>query len=712
MRLLHFDNSGKLTRTVFDNEIPPYAILSHTWDVDEFLYEDLVNETGKNKIGYKKIQFCGKQAASDDLQYFWVDTCCIDKWNLNELSHAINSMFRFYQNAVKCYTLLPDVSEDNKIDESVDKTPWEVDFQRSRWFTRGWTLQELIAPMSVEFFSSSHQLLGDKKSLEQQIQKITNIPVEALRGNPLSSFSIEDRMSWTKNRETTEEEDSAYCLLGIFNVKMPLIYGEGREQALYRLRKDVESESVEQTPFIVPLNRNTEFTGREVQLTELEDLLLKPDTAKIAIVGAGGIGKTQLVLELAYRTRQNYKDCSLLWIPATDIESLNQAYKQITQRLNIPGWDDEKSDAKKLVQRHLSKESTGSWLLIFDNVDDIGLWTVGPESRVGAIDLVDYLPRSNHGCIAFTTRDRAIARHFASQTVIEVPTMDHEIGQMMLQKYLVNRNLTQEQKEMKELLRELNYLPMAIVLAAAYINVNKMAIKDYLNILLSEQSDSHVRALSQDLNDEWQSHTGRHPLIATWLVSFEQIRSRDTLAANYLSFLACVDIRDIPLSLLPTNSTHKKNRNAINTLTTYSMIIKRPAGSALDSHQLVHLATRNWLQTQDSLGLWTEKAIARVLEVFPAVRPWNRSKWRRLLPHANYLLKSGAIEQGNKARDALVRQCAISLSSDGRYNEAEPYFLEGLQSKKKLLGAEHLDTLTRMDSLALNYNHQRAMEEG
>ena len=239
MRLLHFDKSGRLTGSVFSSDIPPYAILSHTWDVDEFNFEDLVNRTGESKAGYKKILFCGKQAARDHLQYFWVDTCCIDKWNLGELSYAINSMFRWYQNAVKCYVFLSDVPTSTVANAHLHQNIWEASFRKSRWFTRGWTLQELIAPASVEFFSSQLQRLGDKQSLEQQIHEITDIPVKALRGHPLGNFSVAKRMAWAKSRQTTEAEDGAYCLLGIFGISMLLDYGEGKENALNRLQKEV-----------------------------------------------------------------------------------------------------------------------------------------------------------------------------------------------------------------------------------------------------------------------------------------------------------------------------------------------------------------------------------------------------------------------------------------------------------------------------------------
>jgi len=120
MRLLYFDTSGTLEWVVFSSDVPPYAILSHTWDPKgpavEFTYEDLVKDTGRDKTGFQKILFCGQQAACDNIQYFWVDTCCIDRWNLSELSNEVNFMFRFYQNAVKCYALLSDVPGPSTMD--------------------------------------------------------------------------------------------------------------------------------------------------------------------------------------------------------------------------------------------------------------------------------------------------------------------------------------------------------------------------------------------------------------------------------------------------------------------------------------------------------------------------------------------------------------------------------------------------------------------
>ena len=264
MRLLLRSDTGEfsLTKDLVGNDtIPPYAILSHTWgaDADEVTFEDLTNGTGKNKPGYEKIRFCGEQARQDDLQYFWIDTCCINKANYTELSQAINSMFRWYRDATRCYVYLLDVSSPAlDTNEEFNPRPWESNFRKCRWFERGWTLQELLAPISVEFFSREGQRFGDKRSLKQQIHEITGITNSALQGAPLSQFSVDERLSWIERRQTKLEEDKAYSLLGIFDVSMPLIYGEGREKAFKRLREEIDSITADIT------QQGTGNAGRDI----------------------------------------------------------------------------------------------------------------------------------------------------------------------------------------------------------------------------------------------------------------------------------------------------------------------------------------------------------------------------------------------------------------------------------------------------------------
>ncbi|APA11278.1 hypothetical protein sscle_07g060480 [Sclerotinia sclerotiorum 1980 UF-70] len=686
MYLLEMKSPGEFSLIyVATHDTLPYAILSHTWTDQEVTYKDLISGTGKSKSGYKKIKFCGEQAAKDGLRYFWVDTCCIDKSNLTELSKAINSMFRWYQNAKKCYVYLTDVSTPgDDLYVQANQSTWEVAFRSSRWFTRGWTLQELIAPAEVEFFSQEHKLLGDKRSLEKLIYEITRIPFQALRGDPFSDFSIAERKRWVAQRQTTEEEDLVYCLLGLCKVSMPPIYGEGKEVALKRLEMTVKGFSTNESEpkdlkdntasFIVPFGRNLNFTGRGTQLTEVEAKLFTGGrVTKVAITGLGGIGKTQLLLELVYRIRDRYKDCLVIWIPATNTESLHQAYREVARQLKIPGSDEDKADAKKLVQNYLSKESAGRWLLVFDNADDVNMWIT--VSRSGSGRLIDCLPRSEQGCIVFTTRDRKTAVKLAHQNIVEVPEMGEDVAIQLLQKCLVDPDLVNNRPDTTALLKELTYLPLAIVQAAAYINENGIAFADYLS-LLAEQEEDVIDLLSEEFEDDGRYDNIKNPVATTWLISFEQIRYRDPLAADYLSFMACIDPKDIPQSLLPAGRSRKKEIDAIGTLDAYSFIIERVADQALDLHRLVHLATRNWLQQNDLITQWTERAIIRLEEVFPDDDHQNRTTWRTYLPHVCYALMSDEAGKDGETRIALSRRFGACLLSDGRYNEAEVPFVE------------------------------------
>ena len=239
MRLLKVESNGAVSLTKdLTSDIPPYAILSHTWgdDDDEVTFKDLTDGSGKMKRGYDKIKFCAVQAKIDGLRYIWIDTCCINKSDSVELSEAIISMFRWYREAAKCYVYLADVPK-----PAQDPTAqlWVSDFRKSRWFKRGWTLQELIAPSVIEFFSAECQLLGSRDQLEQLIHEITGIAVKALQGHALANFSIAERLSWAESRDTKRKEDKAYSLLGIFNVNMLPMYGEGMENAFRRLHEEI-----------------------------------------------------------------------------------------------------------------------------------------------------------------------------------------------------------------------------------------------------------------------------------------------------------------------------------------------------------------------------------------------------------------------------------------------------------------------------------------
>ncbi|KAH6893608.1 heterokaryon incompatibility protein-domain-containing protein [Thelonectria olida] len=241
MRLL---NSASFEVAEFvGDDIPPYAILSHTWDFEEVTLSHMLHQDYDRLKGFTKLEACCAQAAQDGLSWVWIDTCCIDKSSSAELSEAINSMYGWYHNADVCYVYLYDVPP---LDSFLDKHL----FQKARWFTRGWCLQELIAPREVEFYAQDWTELGTKWSLQEAISDITSIPAAVLlHERRLSQFPLAQRMSWASKRNTTREEDMAYCLFGIFDINMPLLYGEGR-RAFIRLQQEIMKQQVDYSIFL------------------------------------------------------------------------------------------------------------------------------------------------------------------------------------------------------------------------------------------------------------------------------------------------------------------------------------------------------------------------------------------------------------------------------------------------------------------------------
>lgn len=241
MRLLHYNSEGNLVLTddlVDEGSLPAYAILSHTWvEEEEVTFQELKADAGLVKPGYQKIEYCGQQARRDGLRYWWVDTCCIDKTNTAEYRHAVKSMYRWYQSATICYVYLADVSTERC---EAEKRSWKLAFAESRWFTRGWTLQELLAPSNLRFYSMEWTKLGDKPSLQLEIHRITAVPLAVVNGALLSDYSIEERLQWGSARQTKLEEDRVYSMEGFFGIDLAPIYGIGYQEAFRRLQEEIK----------------------------------------------------------------------------------------------------------------------------------------------------------------------------------------------------------------------------------------------------------------------------------------------------------------------------------------------------------------------------------------------------------------------------------------------------------------------------------------
>ena len=226
--------------------IPPYAILSHTWGDNEYLFSDRNNPDRRGSAGFKKIAGCCVLAARQGYEYLWVDTCCIDKTSSAELTESINSMYNWYQDSHICYVYLADFDLEKAQHEYGDSFRESRTFRESRWFRRGWTLQELLAPKHVVFYDAEWMEIGSKSVLQSLLSNICRISTRHLFYP--KEASVAAKMSWASRRQTTRLEDVAYSLLGLFEINMPLIYGEG-ENAFFRLQREIIQSSSDESIF-------------------------------------------------------------------------------------------------------------------------------------------------------------------------------------------------------------------------------------------------------------------------------------------------------------------------------------------------------------------------------------------------------------------------------------------------------------------------------
>ncbi|PYH66039.1 purine and uridine phosphorylase [Aspergillus vadensis CBS 113365] len=418
---------------------------------------------------------------------------------------------------------------------------------------------------------------------------------------------------------------------------------------------------------------------------------LRRNPRKVAICGLGGVGKTQIALELAYRMRNRDPTCSICWITCTSYESVEQSYMNIATKLEMTNM--KAAEVKEKVKAHLSQESAGKWLLCFDNADDMGMWSTNDAIETV---LTDFLPENEQGHILFTTRSRKVAVKLASSHVITVTEPNTETSVEILENSLIEKTLLNDRITALSLLEQLAFLPLAITQAAAYINENSIGLSDYLQ-LLQDQEPHVVELLSEEFEDEMRYKDIQNPVALTWFISFQQIQQLNKLAADYLSFFACINPRDIPQSLLPQPISIKNKTDALGLLKAFSFII--------------HLATRNWLRKNQQLRRQIFKTADRLSEVFPDNHHANRQVWRKYLPHALSLIAEAGFQKEQEKYIVLIQNVCSCLYSDGRWKEAEDLDMQVMESCKQVLGPEHPDTLTSMGNLASTYWNQGRWKE-
>jgi tetratricopeptide (TPR) repeat protein len=536
MRLLKVSNSGgqpSFTKLLTEPNIPRYAILSHTWgaDEEEITFAEMGKGPNQSKAGYKKIQFCTDQVSKDKLEHFWIDTCCINKADFSELAESITSMFRWYAEAEKCYVYLPDVEDKGNLKQS----SWEPSLRKSRWFTRGWTLQELLAPRVVEFYSREGNLLGTKETLESLIHEITRVPVLALRSNHFHSFPVEERFRWVEGRNTKRKEDKAYCMLGIFDVTLIANYGEG-ERALQRLKEEIAkreiSSAFQHTHRVVPRSGNSLFTGRRDLLDELQKLIrdaLYSTThhkqCRIVLTGVGGQGKSEMCLQLAERLRQSF--WGVFWIDVSTVSTAQAGFLDVAQQLGVPAstWEAARRNIDNL--KH-------PWLLVLDNADD-------PE-----VDYQQYFPGSQLGTILLTSRNDQCLQ-YATKPVSLEGLLKADAQDLLFRAGSIR--VEQRQIIDADVAKVANLLqshPLALIQAGAYVARGYCTFAQYPEMYQRQRS-----RLLKFRPKQAQSRYG--DVYATFEASAEVLKASGTETANdaleLLAVMAVFSTSSLPLSI-------------------------------------------------------------------------------------------------------------------------------------------------------------------
>ncbi|KAE8135747.1 hypothetical protein BDV38DRAFT_294460 [Aspergillus pseudotamarii] len=453
--------------------------------------------------------------------------------------------------------------------------------------------------------------------------------------------------------------------------------------------------------WMVPFRKNPLFIGRDSEIAELEGRIENSEgPSKVAICGLGGVGKIQIALELAYRLQSRYSDYSVFWIPCTSHESMEQAYMDLAQILGI--YNIKPAEAKNSVKAYFSQRN-GRWLLIFDNADDIDMWIQSCTGNANPV-LVDFLPQSDQGRILFTARTRKLAVKLASSNVIDISEPDIvETATKILGSLLIKKGLLDDRIATKALIERLAFLPLAIAQAAAYFNENDIVLREYVT-LLQEPEPEVIELLSEDFGDGEQ-YKYANLVATTWLISFQQIQRLNQLAAEYLSFMACISPRDIPQSLLPSAISKKEKVEAIGLLKGFSFINEQAEG-LLSLHRLVYYATRNWMRKNQQLDPFIQKAADQLSLVFPTEEHNNRKLWRQYLPHAVALISQREFWKQQKICATLLGKVALCLYRNGRYSEAEDPVLRAMDINIQILGRENTSTLDRMARLAWIYMKQ------
>ena len=481
------------------------------------------------------------------------------------------------------------------------------------------------------------------------------------------------------------------------------------------------SQQTQRKPiFMVPFPRDSLFVGRENILAQItEDMSVQQ--GRLALVGIGGVGKSQIAIEYCYRYRLEHPDHHIFWAMCSNFNRFEEAYKNIARKLNLPVNSDKSVDALQVVLEWLNEN--GPWLMVLDNADDKDI-LFGLDSQMEQdqqqkslpAPLAKYIPYSSSGAMLITTRDRSVGESIVdrpAKSVTDVMPFGVDEARQLLRNRFLESDHWSEAGTL-ELLEHLNYLPLPISQAAAYIREERISLSTYLGLLSPGEDDAKV-ILERSFYDPARDYEIRNSIFQTWTLSFEQIKRRRPRAAEILSLMALLDRQAVSDSLLRnTDEGNVKFNHAISTLKSFSLIaVTGDNQGSYQMHRLVQIATQRWLENEGSLPQWEEKALAAVIRCCPPTGRYEYwEDWEAVNPHVQAVLGYSFTRKDPLVQRArLLHLVAEYENYQSRYTSAEERASEAAQLSCEFLGDEDELTLASLSDKALALSNQRNTEE-
>ncbi|KAF2788012.1 hypothetical protein K505DRAFT_117610, partial [Melanomma pulvis-pyrius CBS 109.77] len=490
----------------------------------------------------------------------------------------------------------------------------------------------------------------------------------------------------------------------------------------------------------VPFAPDPDFVDRPDILAWVRNKCAQPG-ARAALVGLGGVGKSQLAIQYAHSLRNATPPRFVFWVYASTQARFKEAYRDIADRLQLPGRLDPKVDILRLVSNWLCDETNGQWMIILDNADDIEVFYPkqgrAKVKQLGSFvtSLTDYLPQSCNGSILITSRSHDTAARLAGghTNIKEIDRLDEGQALQLLQNKLHD---TPSSEDTSNLLRTLDYLPLAITQAAAYIHRHapRATISSYINeFQRSDQSKENL--LNQDAGDLRRDRSASNAVVTTWQITFRSVQRERRSAAELLSLMSFFNPQGIPEFALQNyrQSSDAKTINVkrlfsvlhkardgraqddfyadISILQAYSLVSSTAERSRLKMHPLVQLCTRAWLSSTGKLKEWRSKFLAQMTRELAPENVGNWTEYQQLVLHIEGFYQSNPTGRSLEKWLLLIGEVGALLLRKGKYEEAGKLYQRVLEEKEKNLGVHHPDTLGSVNSLAVVLGSQGKYNE-